>query len=165
MFLERAERLIERHVRIKVVGKVQLDLIDPEALEACVELALDPLRREPAVGAGIHRVERLRRQRRSHPTGSHPHPDRPLAAAAAVRVGGVEVRQAELPCSIHQLECLLLGQALTEELGRRTDSSEVAATKRDAGQHEIRVLEAATLDLECGPHRLGSASDVLTSNI
>ena len=82
-----------------------------------------------------------------------PGADRRLAAPAAVRVGGVEVADPELPGGVHQRERLVLGQALPEERRRRPDAAEVAAAERDAGHHDLRATEAPLLDLERRAHR------------
>ena len=42
-----ADRLGERHVRVELVGQVEIDALDAEPLEARLELPGDPLGREP----------------------------------------------------------------------------------------------------------------------
>ena len=46
--LEAGDRLVERHPRVGLVGEVEVDAIDAEALEAALDLAPDPVRREAA---------------------------------------------------------------------------------------------------------------------
>ncbi len=53
--VERAERLRDRHVGVPVVRQVHLHAVDTEALQAALELALHPLRREAVVLAFVHR--------------------------------------------------------------------------------------------------------------
>ena len=96
--------------------QIQVDLLDAEALKACLKLPRDPLRPQAAVVPVLHRVERLGRELRLHPARADPAADRLLTAPAAVSVGGVEVRDAELPGGVHELECLVLREPATEEL-------------------------------------------------
>ena len=117
-------------------------MLDPEPLEARLELADDPLGREPVVGARVHRVVRLGREHRANAPAPHPGADHPLAAAAAVGVGGVEVVDPLLPRGVHQRERLVLAQPLTEQLGRRADAAEVAAAERDARDRELGAPQA-----------------------
>ena len=91
---------------------------------------------QAVVRAGPHRVVGLGGELRPDTAGGDPAADRRLAAATAVGVGGVEVGEAELPGGVHQLERLILRQALAEEGRRRADAAEVAAAQRDPGNRE-----------------------------
>ena len=92
--VERLERLLLRRVGVEVVREIERHPLDAEPAQARVDLALDPRAAEAVVGAFVHRVERLRRD---HDPVAHvralrrePLADEALAAAAAVRVGGVD---------------------------------------------------------------------------
>src|SRR5438067_697180 len=58
--VENEQRLLERRLRIPVVGHVQRDALEAQSLEARLDLPEDSRSREPAVGVLLHRVERLR---------------------------------------------------------------------------------------------------------
>ena len=134
--LERAEGLGQGHVRVELVRQVQLNVVDPEPFQARVQLPGDAFRFQAVVRAGPHRVVGLGGELRPDAAGGDPAADRRLAAATAVGVGGVEVGEAELPGRVHQLERLILRQALAEEGWRRADAAKVAAAQRDAGNRE-----------------------------
>ena len=113
--------------------EIEVDAVDAEPLEARVDLPPHALGCEPVILALGHRVEGLGRDAKPlRPTRADPLADVRLAAAAAVRVGGVEPGDAGLPGGVHQLERLLERLALAEEGGRRADAAEVAATEDDA---------------------------------
>ena len=168
--LKAPKDLGQRHVRVVVVGEVQIDVADAEAVQARAELPGDPVRLQAAVRAGLHRVEGLGGEPRPDPARGHPAADRPLAATAAVSVGGVEPADAGLPGRVHQLERLTIGQPLAEELRRRADPAEVPAAQGDAGDDELRpsarilpVLSHEPRSLSSGRHhpsggRPGSSS-------
>jgi hypothetical protein len=50
--LERAERLLERDLRIELVSEIEVDVTGAQAVEARCQLALDPFGRQPVVRAG-----------------------------------------------------------------------------------------------------------------
>ena len=129
--LEGGDRLGHRRVRVGLVREVEVEPLDAETAEACLRLAQDPLAGEPAIGAGLDRVERLGRDPR--PVARRPQPvaDPGLAPHAAVRVRRVEPAQPERPRRVHHRERLLAGLPLSEELGRRADAAEVAAAEDD----------------------------------
>ena len=137
---ERPEDFGQRHVRVVLVREIQLDVADSEPVQARAELAGDPVRLQPAVRACLHRVVRLGGEPRPDPARGHPAADRPLAAAAAVGVGGVEPVDPGRPGRVHQRERLVLGQPPAEELRRRADSAEVPAAQRDARDSEPRTF-------------------------
>jgi hypothetical protein len=114
--MEGAKGFRERHRRVVVVGEVQVDVADAQPVQAGTELAGDAVRLQPVAGAGLHRVERFGREPRPDPAGPDPAADDLLAAAAAIGVGRVEVRDAGRPGRVHQLERLVVGQPLAEEL-------------------------------------------------
>ena len=124
------------HVRVPGVREEQRHALDAEAAEARLELAADARRREPVVRALVHRVERLRREddlvAHVGALRAEPLADERLAAAAAVRVGRVERRDARLPGGVHDRERLLARLAAAEERGRAADAAEVAAAEDDA---------------------------------
>ena len=92
--------------------------------------------------------------------------DRRLAATTPVGIGGVEVGDAERPSGVHQLECLLLAQAGSEELRGRPDAAEVPAPERDPRQLDPRAAEPPALNLERRGHRgPRMAGKTRTSNI
>ena len=62
--LERGQGRVERDVRVVVVGEVEVDALEAEALEARVQLAHDPVGRETVIAVLGHRVERLGGDRR-----------------------------------------------------------------------------------------------------
>ena len=110
----------------------EIDALDAEASEAALDLPLHARRRQAVVGAGIHRGERLRREDDAvRLPGAQPVADGALAAAAAVRVGGVEGRDPRVPRRVHERERLLGPLALPEELRRGPDAAEVAAAEDD----------------------------------
>jgi hypothetical protein len=114
------------------VGEIQVNVVDSEPVEARAELAGCPVRLQAMVRASLHRVECLGRELRLDPAGGDPAPNRLLAAATAVGVGGVEMDDARLPGRVHQLERLVLVKPLAEELRCRADPAEIAATQGDA---------------------------------
>ena len=63
---------------------------------------------------------------------AEPLADARLAAPAAVGVGGVERRDAQLPGGVQEPERLLAARALSEERRRRADPAEVPAAEDDA---------------------------------
>ena len=136
--LERTERLLQWHPRIEIVRQVQVNALHSESLEARVELPHDALGREPGVGARIHRVVRLRGDQGPHAARLDPAADRSLAPSPAICVRGIEVRDAELPRRVHQRQRLVVGHPLPEQLRRRPNPAEVAASKGDAGQRQRR---------------------------
>jgi hypothetical protein len=140
--LERLDRLRQRRIRVELVREVDVDVVDAETVEARLELPCDPGASEAAVLAGVHRVERLGGDLRALAPAGDPRPDRSLAAAAAVRVGSVERRQAELPGGVHDQKRFLLALALAEELRRGADAAEVATA-----EDEARDLHAAPPEL------------------
>src|SRR4029079_19700314 len=102
--------------------EVEVDTFDAQPLQARVDLAAHAVRREPAVLPFVHRVEGLGRE--AKPCGAacaDPLADVRLAAAAAVRVRGVEPRARGLQARVHELERLLEGLALAKKGGRRAD--------------------------------------------
>src|SRR5438105_9588713 len=140
--LEGLETALDRRVRVRLVRQVHVDPLDAEPGEAAVELPADPVRREAAVFARVHRVVDLRgeldpladlRAFRAEPVA-----DVGLAPPAAVGVRGVEGRDPELPSSVHEREGLVARLAVAEELRRRADPAEVPAAEDDP-----RDLEAA----------------------
>src|SRR5262249_16326796 len=148
--LERADRLLDRRVRIGRMREVEIDAIDSQPLEARVDLTEDAVATEPVVLAGVHWRERLRRDRRAVAGRSDPLADRRLAATAAVRVSRVEGRETERPRRVHDREGLLVRLARAEELGGRSDPAEVAAAEddsfeSDAGRAELTLLHRAIL--------------------
>src|SRR5205823_802940 len=113
------------------------DALDAQAPQAPLELAADPVGREPAVGGvALDRVEDLRAENEPvahlEPFRAPPLADPRLAAAAAVGVRGVEGRDAELPGGVHDRERLLPRLALAEEGGRGADPAEVPAAEDEA---------------------------------
>src|SRR5207248_7145944 len=116
---------------IRRVGEIEVDSVEAEPLQARVDLPPDARRREPVILTLVHRVERLRRDpEAARPARADPLADERLAAPAAVRVGGVEPRDARLPGRVHELERLLDRVALPEELGRGADAAEAATTEQ-----------------------------------
>ena len=108
-----------------------------EAVETRLDLPRDARAREAVILAGVHRVERLRRDLRTVVSADDPVPDRRLAATAAVRVRGVEHRDAEPSRGVHDPEGFFLALAAAEQLRGGADAAEVAAA-----QDEARDLEA-----------------------
>lgn len=104
------------------MGEVESDSIDPEALEARVELPVDACTAKSVIAPFVHRVERLRRDHDAianvRRLRAEPLADEALAAPASVRIGGVEGRDAAIPRRIHQEKRIVLGRPLAEE-GRR----------------------------------------------
>src|SRR5204863_5099090 len=116
------------------MGEVEVDTIDAEPFQARVDLAPHSGGREPAIMPLVHRVEGLGGD--AKPVGAaraDPLADVRLAAAAAVRVGGVEPREPRLPGRVHELERLLERLALLEERRRRADPAEIATTEDHTG--------------------------------
>ena len=124
--------------------EIEIDGVDAEAVEAGLDLSPDARTCEPVIGSRVHRVERLGCDLRAHAVPRHPLADRRLALSAAVRVGGVEGRDAELPGRVHDAERLVLALTLSEELGCRADSAEIAAAENDPR------------DLDAGPAELSA---------
>jgi hypothetical protein len=106
--VEGTERLRQRHLRVELVGEVQLDAVDPEPFQARAQLAGDPLGRRPWSAPACMGLIGLGRELRADGRARRSSGRSPLAAAAAVGVGGVEVGDAELPGGVHQLERLVL---------------------------------------------------------
>ena len=135
--LEDACSLGDRHLRIPCMREVHRDALHPKPAEARLELTPDARRRETVVGAGRHRIERLRREDEllgdTGPLRAKPLSDPGLAPAAAVGVRSVEGGDPRLPGGVHDRKRLVAGLALAEERGRRSDAAEVAATEDDAG--------------------------------
>ena len=87
-----------------------------------------------------------------------------LAASAAVRVGGVERRDPEIPGRVHDPRRLLARDALPEERRRRADAAEVAAAEddprdRDAAPPELAPLHHAILSRVSAPRTTRRRSD------
>ena len=132
--------------------QVHVDTLDAEAAQAPLELPADPLWREAVVRrVTLDGVEDLRAEDETRanlgPLGAPPLADPGLAAAAAVRVGGVERRDPELPGAVHDRERLLARLPLPKEGGRGADPAEVAAAEDeprdlDAGAAERPRLHA-----------------------
>src|SRR5439155_13797557 len=126
----------ERRLRIGLMGEIEVDAVDAEPLEACVDLAPDPVGRETVVvRVAARRMEHLRRdpQLVGAPLVT-PAPDPLLAAAAAVGVAGVEPADPAGPGGVHDRESGLLVRALAEERRRRPDPAEVPAAERESSQ-------------------------------
>src|SRR5437588_5749215 len=140
--LEGLETALDRRVRVRLVRQVHVDPLDAEPGEAAVELPADPVRREAAVFARVHRVVDLRGE--LDPLAhigafrAEPVADVGLAPPAAVGVRGVEGRDPEVPRGVHEREGLVARLAVAEELRRRADPAEVPAAEDDP-----RDLEAA----------------------
>src|SRR6185437_4600015 len=147
--VEGADRLGDRHIGVVVVGEVQIDLIDAEPVKTRQKLTGDPLRCEAVVGTSRHRVERLGGDQRPDAARSDPAADRLFAASAPVGVGGVEVGDAKLPGSVHELKRLILGKSTAEELRCRADPAEISAAKRDSGYREARPAEVTSSGERC----------------
>ena len=139
--LERLDRLVERRLRVVVVGEVEVDLLDAEPLEARLELSEHARAREASILAAVHRVERLRRQARPAARRAQPLADHRLAAAAGVGVRRVEPADPELPARVHQRERVLPRQALVEVLRVRPEAPERAAAEGDPFDHRA-ILES-----------------------
>ena len=143
------EGLLLRRVRVEVVRHVQRKSLEPEALQARLDLAPDPLAREPAVRAFGHRVERLRldgdRVAHFRALRREPFADPRLAPPAAVCVGGVERPDAELPGGVHDARRLLARDPLPEERRRGADTAEVAAAEDDPRDRHPAAPELARL--------------------
>src|SRR5205085_11020726 len=140
--VERAERLLDRRLRVLVVREVHVHTLDAQPAQAALELPADPGRPEAPVLALVHRVEDLRRELDAlsdlRASRAKPVADVALAAPAAVCVRRVEGRNAELPRGVHQRERLLPRLALAEERRRRANPAEVPAA-----EDQPRDLEAA----------------------
>jgi len=132
------------------VRHVHVDTIDAEPLEARVELAEDARRSESAILALVHRVVDLGREERTSlgTARREPPSDHRLAAAASVRVRGVEDRDPGCDRRVHQLERGFLRLALAEQLGRGSDPAEVAAAEEEARDGEAATAEGACLHRE-----------------
>src|SRR5205814_4467452 len=121
------------------VAEIEIHALHAEPLQARFELSRDALGRESVVSALLHRVERLRREHRAvRPARAQPLAEIRLAAAAAVRIGGVECRDPGVPRRIEQLERLLARFPLTEERRRRAETAEVPAAEDDARDRHPR---------------------------
>src|SRR5439155_16520352 len=134
--------------RIELVRQIKIDGIDGEAVEAGLDLSGYARAREPVILAFGHRVERLGCELRPDAAARRPVADHRLAPSAAVRVGGVEGRDAELPRRIHDAERLFLALALSEKLGRGADSAEVAAAENDPRDLDIGPAELTAFHRE-----------------
>src|SRR5437899_266734 len=116
------------------MNEVHVEAVGLQARKALVNLLQDvPSREPPIVRPGSDRVEDFRAEQQLLPNRRpfclHPSADVGFAAAAAVRIRGVEEVDPGVERAIHQIERLYLGLALAEELGRRANTSEVAAAK------------------------------------
>ena len=135
--VERAERLVERRVRVGLVREEQVEMARAEALQAPLDLALQvPAREAVVVRAVADGVERLARQQHlvahRRALAGQPAADRRLAAPTAVGVCRVEDVDAEVERGVHDPRRLVVVLALAEERGRRSDASEVATAEDDA---------------------------------
>src|SRR6267142_4535499 len=146
--LEDSDRVGDRRRRVGLVREVEIDAVDAEPFQAGLELAADPVGREPRVaGRSGRRMEHLRRQHEPFWLARRaPLPDPCLAPPPAVGVGRVEPADAGVPGAIHDREGLFLGDAAPEELRRGADAAEVAATERDTGErHSGRFIRVRSL--------------------
>ena len=128
--------------------EIEIDGVDAEAVEAGLDLPPDACTRETVILSFGHRVEGLGRDLRTHTATRHPLADDRLALSAAVRIGGVERRDTELPGRIHDAEGLFLVLALPEELRRGADSPEVAAAENDPGDLDAGAAELSAFHRE-----------------
>src|SRR5215207_1316462 len=132
---EGLDGLRDRRVWIRLVDHVRVHPLDPEPVEAPLDLPQDPVAVETAVGRiADDRMEDLRRERRPIPSVGHPPPDPGLAPPAAVRVGRIEPGEPQLPGSVHQGERLFFRLTLPEEGACRADPAEVSASEDEAVQ-------------------------------
>jgi len=132
--IERAERLVDRRVRIDFMDEIQIEPIGPQPAEARVDLPEDVEPREPAlVRARPDGIEDLRAHddavAHRGPFRVEPVADERLTASAAVGVSRVEHVDAGVPGAIHQGMCLRLGLPHPVERRRRSHAAEVAAAE------------------------------------
>ena len=117
----------------QAVRHVERQPLDAQSLQARADLPADPAPRETAVGALLHGVERLRDDHDAVPDvaalRAEPVADERLAAPAAVGVGGVERRDAQLPGGVEKPERFLTARALSEQRRLRADPAEVPAAR------------------------------------
>src|SRR6266516_8186598 len=146
--IEGRDRLFDWNSRIEFVRQIKIDGIDAEAVEAGLDLSGYARAREPVILAFGHRVERLGCELRPDAAARRPVADHRLAPSAAVRVGGVEGRDAELPGGVHDAEGLFLALALSEKLGCGADSAEVAAAENDPRDLDISPAELTAFHRE-----------------
>ena len=119
------------------MDQVHVEAIGLQPRQALVDLLQDVPARQPAiVRPGPDRIEHLRAEEQLLPDRRslrlQPSADVAFAAAAAVRVGGVEEIDAGIDRAIHQVERLRLGLAHAEKRRRRADAAEVAAAEPQA---------------------------------
>ena len=137
-----------------MVREVEVERLDAEPLEARLELPPDPCRCEPSVGARLHRVEGLRREDGANAAGGDPAPDRPLAAAARVGVGGVERRDPELPGPVHDRRRLLVALAPADQVVIGADAAEPAAAEDQARDGDPGATEQPRLHAQFPGERM-----------
>src|SRR6185503_19364260 len=119
------------------MNEVHVEAVRLQPREARVDLLEDvPPRESPIVRPGSNRVEYLRADKKLLPNGRpfrlEPPADVRFAAAAPVRIRGVEEVDPGVERAIHQVERLRFCLAHAEEGRRRADAAEVAAPKTQA---------------------------------
>ena len=119
------------------MNQIEIEPIGLQARQAFIHLPQNVLSREAAVvRSRSDTIEHLRAQKQLLSGGGafrlQPSADIGLAAAAAVRIGGVEEIDARVVRVIHQRGRLRLVFALSEKRRRRADAPEVATAEPKA---------------------------------
>ena len=124
--LDRAQALLQRRIGVDTVQVVEVDRLSAERAQALLDLRLERRRTRPAIAA-------LGRDEHVLGDALERLPDRALALAAGVEVGGVDVANAR-------------GDRLTHEghmVGREAVGAEPDARDLEAGERERRHLPQA----------------------
>ena len=110
----RADRLLDRRVRVDAVLVVEVDVVDAEALQRGVASRCGRSRDEPSivrVPSSSRTIAELRRQHDLVATTGDRAADELLVRARAVHVGGVEEVDAELERAMDRRDRLLFVRA------------------------------------------------------
>ena len=139
-----------------VVGRVpEVDVDAPESLEALRELPFDVLGGEVDAAGAVGFADEPDFRRDDHVGGValvQPSSDGLLALASAVRVGGVDDRDAEFARLVETLDALVGGEAETAGGRRGSDASDRARAEDeladlDAGRAEGDSAHGALLSM------------------